>query len=425
MRIPALRESESELGDRDEVLDGKWRGNWTLTLLVMVVFFLCGDRYWCNWTAGLAVDTPAVPLLFLWEWTVSREGEVVLLHPMLALIAALSFRHSSSALAYTLAAYALAVEISFFCCITFFSFLRVAAKRPFCSAAVAFASLPDLCLAIIYILVGAQAPVQNKWRLGGAKIRALWSLARRSSLSAPTSSKVDGVVVEAAVDMLGVIEPHFCRALGTSTSRKRGMVFRARDESLHQMCFWEQVLRAMEAVLWLLCVWWSMVVKFGQPVLIRIGRLRNGESTNGAHSPTHCWCWGSESAQTKRIQQAAILAMVNIVYRVTTSMDLTGVFHTWFLRRKCKSCVELFVVSSKGPQEPRCFLPTRNCILKSNNPKNPNELMIIPIAHASTVVPEPPFLHQHPLLHPFLQEQPFAFLTGLAIPNTLRRRFLV
>jgi hypothetical protein len=45
MRIPALRESESELGDRDEVLDGKWRGNWTLTLLVMVVFFLCGDRY--------------------------------------------------------------------------------------------------------------------------------------------------------------------------------------------------------------------------------------------------------------------------------------------------------------------------------------------------------------------------------------------
>jgi hypothetical protein len=96
------------------------------------------------------------------------------------------------------------------------------------------------------------------------KIRVLWNLARRALLSAPTLSKVDGVAVEAAVDMLGArIEPHFCRELGTLTSRKRGMVFWARDESLYRTCFQEQVLKAIEAVLGLMCVWRSVVGKLG------------------------------------------------------------------------------------------------------------------------------------------------------------------
>jgi hypothetical protein len=52
--------------------------------------------------------------------------------------------------------------------------------------------------------------------------------------------------------------------------------------------------------------------------------------------------------------------MVNIVYRVTC-MGLIVVFHIEFLHRKVKRCVGFGLVTSKGPQERRRFLTTKNC----------------------------------------------------------------
>ncbi len=49
--------------------------------------------------------------------------------------------------------------------------------------------------------------------------------------------------------------------------------------------------------------------------------------------------------------------------------------------------------------------------------------MTIPIASASTWHLIPFFLHLHPLLHPILQEHPFAFFTGLADPRLMSTYF--
>ncbi len=102
------------------------------------------------------------------------------------------------------------------------------------------------------------------------------------------------------------------------------------------------------------------VDKRGQSPLNWIGQMHGD---NGLFS-VQCWplChWKRDAiAHVYRRWYAAILAMMNIDYRVT-SMCLTEVFHTEFLRWLGNFCEEFVIVTSKGPQEPRRISSTKNC----------------------------------------------------------------
>ncbi len=102
------------------------------------------------------------------------------------------------------------------------------------------------------------------------------------------------------------------------------------------------------------------VDKRGWSPLTWIGQMHDDK---GLFS-VRCWplCRWQRDAITHvyRRWKAAILAMVNIDYRVT-SMGLTEVFHTEFLCWLGNFCVEFVIVTSKGPQEPRRISSTKNC----------------------------------------------------------------